>query len=87
MQMRMDGQRLAPGMQRHQQAWQRTQILLITQQFHQRITGRPEQQIREVFLVITPQNVQLLGEREDHVVMVSTSKKIDVESASFEQVI
>ena len=67
----MEAQRPAPGVQRTEQADLGTEIFLIGQQLLQRLRRCLEQAIATPASVVVPQSIELVGEREDHVIVIA----------------
>src|SRR5262245_20533351 len=64
-------QGLTPGMQRREDAWLRPEILGVCQQGAQSVADRLKQQSRHDRDVGQPQRVELMGQGEDDMVMIT----------------
>ena len=76
----MQHEGLTPGMQRRDDPRLRTQILRVCQQVDQRVAYRLKQQRTHHRHIRQPQRVEVMREREDHVVMVTRQEPRLLES-------
>lgn len=60
-----------PGVKTGNHPHFRPQVLWIFQQFKQRLTGALEQEVAHRYIIETPQRIQLMRNRQNHVVMIA----------------
>ena len=76
-QMRVQGQCPAPGVQAHEDAGPRAEMTVLLQQLAQRVAHGPEEGVGAALAVPAPQEVQVTGQRHDDVEVVGGQRKGD----------
>jgi hypothetical protein len=74
--VRVKRQGTAPGVQRHDDPGKSAEVLGVSEEAEESVTGAAEEKIGHRLAVVSPQGQELVGEGEDHLVVIRGEEKL-----------